>query len=382
MSVYVLVSGDFTPWGGMDRANYELAWHLAERVCTSVHLVSHRVVPPLVEHPRVSWHRVPKPLNSYTLSAPLLALAGRRVARCLSRQDARVIVNGGNCRWPDVNWVHAVHAVWENRNTHASALFRLRNRWLKYRARRAEKLALQEALVIVANSERTRQQIIEKIGVPAERVHVVYLGVDANVFRLFSDAERAAARYRLGRPANRPLAVFTGALGRDRNKGFDVLFAAWNQLCRDSRWDVDLVVAGAGAEVKLWQQRASAAGLSERIYMRGFTTQVPDLLAAADVLVSPTFYDAYGLAVQEALCCGLPAFVTRSAGIAERFPAEMADCLLPDPPDAGTLAHCLRRWRQEMPAYRARASCFGAMLRQRTWSDMAAQMVSIIKETG
>ena len=25
---------------------------------------------------------------------------------------ARVVVNGGNCAWPDINWVHAVHAAW------------------------------------------------------------------------------------------------------------------------------------------------------------------------------------------------------------------------------------------------------------------------------
>jgi len=38
---------------------------------------------------------------------------------------------------------------------------------------------------------------------------------------------------------------------------------------------------------------------------------------------------------QEALCCGLPAFVTRTAGIAERFEGDLADALLiPDPDDA------------------------------------------------
>ena len=40
---WILVSGDFTTWGGMDRANYELAWHLAEREGVETHLVSHFV---------------------------------------------------------------------------------------------------------------------------------------------------------------------------------------------------------------------------------------------------------------------------------------------------------------------------------------------------
>src|SRR6266849_6045112 len=123
---FVLVSGDFTPWGGMDRANYELAWFLADRLGGEVHLVSHQVASPLAEHPRVTWHRVAKPLQSYALAGPLLARAGYRIARRLACDGARVIVNGGNCAWADVNWVHAVHAAWDNRDGQAPALFRLR----------------------------------------------------------------------------------------------------------------------------------------------------------------------------------------------------------------------------------------------------------------
>ena len=47
---YVIVAGDFTPWGGMDRPNYELAWYLAEHHGAEVHLVSHRVASPLSDH--------------------------------------------------------------------------------------------------------------------------------------------------------------------------------------------------------------------------------------------------------------------------------------------------------------------------------------------
>ena len=65
MSTYVLVSGDFTPWGGMDLANYHLARFLADQAGTTVHLVSHRVAAPLVDHPAVTWHRVPRPFGRH-----------------------------------------------------------------------------------------------------------------------------------------------------------------------------------------------------------------------------------------------------------------------------------------------------------------------------
>jgi glycosyltransferase involved in cell wall biosynthesis len=363
----------------MDRANYELAWYLAEKVGTRVHLVSFFVASPLAEHPNVIWHKVSKPLDMYLLAGPLLAREGRRVARRVGeREDARVVVNGGNCFWPDVNWVHAVHAAWNNRHEHAPLQFRLRADWAKRAARRAELRSLQSAKLVLTNSKRARQQVIDHAGLQPERVHAVYYGVDPDVFHPSSEQERKAARGSLGWPSSRPVLAFIGTLGHDRNKGFDVLFAAWELLCRDGTWDVDLVALGAGAEVELWRQRAVEAKLQERVRMTGFTKDVRSVLAAADALVSPTHYDAYGLGVQEALCCGLPAFVTGSAGVAERYPEELSDLLLSDPPEASDLAHRLWLWRANMEGYGARVSKFGAELRRRTWADMSGEIYELM----
>lgn len=362
----------------MDRANYELAWYLANDVGAFVHLVSFFVASPLAEHPNVTWHKVSKPLDMFMLAAPLLAREGRRVAKRLSEQGARVVVNGGNCFWPDVNWVHAVHAAWNNRNEHAPLMFRLRADWAKRTARRAEHRSLQHATIVFTNSKSARQQVIDSANLQPESVHAVYYGIDADVFHPRSHAEREAARQNLGWPLSRPVVAFIGTLGHDRNKGFDVLFAAWELLCKDPAWDVDLVVLGAGAEVELWRLRAINAKLDARIRMMGFTKDVRSVLTAADALVSPTHYDAYGLGVHEALCCGLPAFVTSSAGVAERYPDELSDLLLIDPPDAGDIVQRMRLWRANMIDYGARVVRFGAQLRQRTWTDMAREIHGLI----
>ena len=178
----------------MDRANYELARYLADKIGSSVHLVSFFVASPLAEHPNVTWHRVSKPLGMYMLAQPLLAREGRRVAKVLSGQGARVVVNGGNCLWPDVNWVHAVHAAWNNRHEHAPLVFRLRADWAKRTARRAERRSLQQAKIVFTNSKSARQQVIDCAGLQPERVHAVYYGIDADVFHPCSQAEREAAR--------------------------------------------------------------------------------------------------------------------------------------------------------------------------------------------
>lgn len=379
MKTFVLVSGDFTTWGGMDRANYELAWYLADQQAASVHLVSYYVAAPLADHPNVTWHRVPKPLDMYFLAEPLLAKAGYRVARTLMEQGARVIINGGNSTWPDVNWVHAVHAAWAPRHSHAPVHFRLRASWIKHKARRAERAAVKGAKVVLVNSECARRQVIEQVGMPPDRVRTVYYGIDPEVFRPASSEERLAARQRLGWQDSRPVVVFVGSLGHDRNKGFDVLFDAWKLLCMDSAWDVDLVALGGGVEVDLWRERAAAEGLCQRVNMIGFSKDVKDVLAAADALVSPTHYDAYGLGVHEALCCGLPAFVTRSAGVAERYPADLDILLLNDPPAAVDLVGRMRRWRSDMAGYSTRVAHFSRFLRQRTWSDMSREISMLIE---
>src|SRR4051794_29565470 len=103
---WVLVTGDFTPLGGMDRANHGLASYLARRPGAEVHLVTHRAWHDLTTLPGVRVHRVARPGGRHLLGAPLLARAGRREARRLAPRRARVVVNGGNCRWCDINWVH------------------------------------------------------------------------------------------------------------------------------------------------------------------------------------------------------------------------------------------------------------------------------------
>jgi glycosyltransferase involved in cell wall biosynthesis len=109
----------------------------------------------------------------------------------------------------------------------------------------------------------------------------------------------------------------------------------------------------------------------------GFSKNVPEVLRAGDVLVHPTHYEAYGISVHEALCCGLPAFVTRCAGVAERYPTSLSDLLLNDPPSAKDLVERLSKWRADTEGWRARVAGFGTKLRQRTWTDMAREFVEL-----
>jgi glycosyltransferase involved in cell wall biosynthesis len=369
-----MTSGDFTTLGGMDRANHAQARHLAERG-EEVHLVAHRVSADLAALPNVHVHPVSRPLGAHLAGAPLLAGEARRQRGTLG-PSARVLVNGGNAPGP-ATWVHYLHAAYEPR-TRAS----LRTRVSASVGRRyylsRERAVLSRASLVICNSDRTAADVHRLYRVAESRLRVVYYGVDPALFSATTDEQRRAARAALGVPSDRRAALFIGALG-DRRKGFDALFAAWRIVAADPAWDVDLLVAGTGAERAAWVRRAAEAFPEGRMRFLGFRADVADVIAAADVLVHPARYEAYGLGVHEAICRGVPAIVTGSAGIAERYPAALRDLLIDGEIDAATVAEALWRWRSAADAWGARNEPFGASLRSRSWDAMAAEIAALVE---
>lgn len=374
---WVLISGGFHLRGGMDRANLALAQYLVDEG-TPVHLVCHFVDEHFAARPLVKVHIVPRPAHSYFLGAPLLDFAGRKVARRVLAQwpDARVLVNGDNCLWPGINWIHYVHHAWEEAPAAGPVWFRAKASLSRRMTRRRERSAARLGRLFITNSDRTSRDMIERLGVDASRVHTIYLGAESE-WGPVPREEKAASRNALGIPPDRRVAVFLGSIGHDRRKGFDVLLEAWRRLCADPLWDVDLLLAGDGGALPLCRQLVAEWKLEHRILLLGFSNQVPQLLAAADMLVSPVRYEAYGLNVQEAICRGVPAIVSASAGVAERYAPEFAPLLLPDPEDIGDLVARLKQWRSNMPLWEQRFQQFGANLRRYGWRDMARRIVAM-----
>ena len=90
----------------------------------------------------------------------------------------RVVVNGGNCVWADVNWVHYLHAAFTPDLSAAPRWFRLKEHLIGGWYRRRERRAVRAARVVVTNSKRTTADVVAHVGVPAGRVRTVYYGAD------------------------------------------------------------------------------------------------------------------------------------------------------------------------------------------------------------
>jgi len=375
---WLIVAGGFHMRGGMDKANAALASYLLERGHT-VHLVAHEIDPKLSEHPRARAELVARPAGSVLLGERQLSHVAARAMLSVRAQNprARVVANGGNFVSPDINWVHAVHNAWPVSDARAPLWFRLKNRLWHALACRREREAIRRARLVVANSERTRRDLLELIGVARERVRTVYLGGDV---RPASARERAEARGWLGVEDARPVILFAGALGHDHNKGFDTLWRAWLELSAGGDWDALLIVAGGGRGLELWRARAADARLTDNVRFLDFSERLPEVLAACDLLVSPVRYEAYGLNVHEAVCRGVPAMVSRSAGVAERYPEALSEMLLSDPEDSADLAARLLEWRRSIHRWREEFKAFASELSRRSWADVAADIVALAEE--
>ena len=234
--------------------------------------------------------------------------------------------------------------------------------------------------MVIANSERTRRDLIDHLRLDPNRIQVVYPAVEG-AFSPAGVSRRASARTWLGKDERRPLVAFIGALGRDSNKGLDVLVPVWQRLCERHDWDADLIVAGFGRTADFWRHKVAHAGLEGRISVLGFTDRITDLLAAVDLLVSPVRYESYGLNVAEAICCGVPGMVTETAGVAERYPAQLRDLLIHDPEDVDSLVAKLLQWRTAISFWKDRIAPFSQVLRAYTLEAMAEQIVAIAESS-
>ncbi|WP_432096538.1 glycosyltransferase [Streptomyces sp. bgisy100] len=189
-------------------------------------------------------------------------------------------------------------------------------------------------------------------GVPGHRIRVVPNGIDAGHFR-FDPAARAAARARLGIPDD---AFVAGGVGRlVPGKRYDVLLDAAARVP-----GVRLLLAGDGPERTALREQALRLGISARVRLTGECggavasdagrgTDVPGLLAAMDLFVSPSTEETFGLAVLEALAAGLPVLHVTSPAIDE-LPADEAPGALRIAPGAGPLADALAAAARRHPA--------------------------------
>ena len=99
-----------------------------------------------------------------------------------------------------------------------------------------------------------------------------------------------------------------------QKKGFDLLLRSFSRLVAA---DVRLYIAGDGVERRRLTQLAKRLKLGNRVCFVGWQDDIRDFLLQGDLFVLPSRYEPFGIAVLEAMACGLPIIATRCHGPVE-----------------------------------------------------------------
>jgi glycosyltransferase involved in cell wall biosynthesis len=180
--------------------------------------------------------------------------------------------------------------------------------------------------------------LVRNEGIPAERVGLVYNGIDLGRFA-HGPSLRAAVRRELGLGAADLVLLQVARL--DCLKDHATAVRALGRVAL-RRPDARLVLVGEGPEGPKVRGLVGWAGLTDHVRFLGLRHDVPRLLAAADLFLLTSISEGIPLTLIEAMAAGLPVVATRVGGVGEVVEDGKTGLLAPAGDDAGLARHLLR----------------------------------------
>lgn len=170
-----------------------------------------------------------------------------------------------------------------------------------------ERMGMHEADAVIAVSELTRQVVIERYGVPAEKVFAVHnavlpAGHDGN----FDEKP----------PFREKLVSFLGRITFQKGPDYFVEAA---KLVVQKDPDVRFVMAGSGDMMNKMVRRVAALKMGDRFHFAGFLQgdEVTRLFRYSDAYVMPSVSEPFGISTLEAMRSSVPVIISKQSGVAE-----------------------------------------------------------------
>ncbi|GEM_PF-147722 len=359
-----LVVHDYHKTGGHSRYVAELAERFAGE--HEVHVFANRFDGPL--HEAIRYHRVPAwRISSLTTILSFLPLATLRVGRGFDIVHAQ----GASCWCPDVVTAHICLGGWfAAQAEHQGGL-----RWSQ-RVFRALGCRLERAIYrphrspqVIAVSERVRRDLAACYQRTSE-VTVIHHGVDLDRFHPRQRHRyRAGMRKELGFTGTDFVALFVGDLQKGAMVAIEAIARAENvSLLLISRSPLD--------PYRRW---AARMGVSHRVVFAPPTDQIERIYAVADVFFFPTFYDAFGMVITEAMAMGLPVITSRAAGAAELIVPGQEGILVDESADVEQWALALRRLVTDAPLRERLGRAARRKIEAYTWDRVAEETMAVYR---
>lgn len=236
--------------------------------------------------------------------------------------------------------------------------------------------AVRRADFLLADSKSTRQDLIELLSVPPERIAVIYPGVEAH-FCPTADLSALEARLALY-GLRRPYILGVGTL--QPRKNFARLIRAYHLVRQRHGIPHRLIIAGAkGWLFEEIEETIRDLRLEGWVQVIGFIPDedLPALYQGAEAFAFPSVYEGFGIPILEALACGTPVVASNTSSLPE---AAGEAALLVDPEDVEALAEALWRLIVDAELRNALRARGFEQAKRFSWAASARQVCSIYRQ--
>jgi len=169
---------------------------------------------------------------------------------------------------------------------------------------------------VLADSQCTKDDLIELLGAAAQRIEVVYPGVEARFRPVEEASAREAVRERYQLPSRFVLALST----LQPRKNFERLIQAYARLPKPVLRDAKLIIAGGrGWRYESIFETVKALQLGDQVCFPGYVADqdLPALYSLSELFVFPSLYEGFGLEPLEAMACGTPVVTSSASSLPE-----------------------------------------------------------------
>ena len=228
-------------------------------------------------------------------------------------------------------------------------------------------------LIAVSRSIKTKIAAEGRVGAP---VSLVYNGVDLE--RYDHQEPCCTLREEYGMV---PDAQVVGVVARlEPEKGHPTLLEAWPLVLRAVP-SAYLLVVGEGSRHEALHEQAAELGILERVLFTGRRDDIPAVTAALDVAVLPSYREAQGLTILEAMALSRPVVASNVGGIPEMIEDGVTGLLVP-PHDAPALAEAIVRLLRDHPFADMLARAGHDMVHERFCIELMVHAVEAIYDEG